>query len=161
MNKFWLLALSLFLYHGGVVADLATDDLARDLELANKGNISSQERLCYSYRWGKGVVIDYQLAFEWCERASAKGSREGMYTLGNIYMHVKHDYEIAHKWTYKAAKKGHPKAQVVLFIMHIGSLRRITDKEAEFWLKEAARQGDNEAISFINSGYTGSSRLGQ
>ena len=52
---------------------------------ANGGDANSQYLMCHCYIDGLGVESDYEVAFEWCEKAASQGHMNALTQMGYFY----------------------------------------------------------------------------
>jgi TPR repeat protein len=109
--------------------------------LAEDGNAEAQLGVATLYYSGLGVVMDYDLAFEWFSKAAAQGLPRALYMLGAMYRDgrgVREDHDKAIAYFRKAADQDVQGAQYSLGLMHlIGKGMDLDYGEAYFWLSLA------------------------
>ena len=120
--------------------------------LAEKGNVSAQNRLGYLYEIGAGVDRDWLKAAEWYSKAAEAGDENAGAALGFIgrnWVRVNSTgNRVIYELVEKAAKMGNARAQFSLGLMNyrIGDLSfdQTTGNlnEALIWYRRAADQGD-------------------
>ena len=92
-------------------------------------------------------------SLKWNRIASANGSAEANYILGNHYSNgqgVKKSYADARKWYQKAAVENNIPAQKELAQMWNEGVEGVVEKyDAQYWLNQAIGLGDKEAISLL------------
>jgi TPR repeat protein len=120
--------------------------------LAERGNISAQNRLGYLYEIGAGVDRDWLKAAEWYSKAAEAGDESAGAALGFIgrnWIRVNSTgNRVIYELVERAAKMGNARAQFSLGLMNyrIGDLSfdQTTGNlnEALIWYRRAADQGD-------------------
>jgi uncharacterized protein len=125
--------------------------------LAGAGDAEAQYHLGLLHYAGKGVPEDERKAVELLKRSAAQGNVNAMYQLGNAFtfgnetpkLVADPDIEAA-QWYYKAAKLGNADAQYSLGLLFMaGKGLEKNQKEATYWMQEAARNGHKDAKSYV------------
>jgi len=117
------------------------------------GNAEAQHNAGYMYRVGEGTKEDLAKAMAWYARAAERGFAPSQFNLGVMYGEgegVKADPEAALTWFRKSAAQGYVDAQLKLAEI---ALANDNKKEAFFWYKKAADNGDANAIFNVASFY--------
>ena len=84
--------------------------------LAESGDGKSQTNLGILYYNGKGVLKDYDKAFEWLKKAAEQGEAEAQFILGEIYIEGKgalKSFKNAKYWIQLAYENGFNRAEDV------------------------------------------------
>ena len=127
----------------------ASEEFAKQLESAKRGNVDAQTKVGQMYAKGEGVGQDYKEARLWLRTAAEKNNSFAQWLLGGMYLNGyggSVDYEEAEKWTLKAAEQGNSMAQFLLGSMYYGGQGIPKDtQKALVWLQRAAVQGFGEA----------------
>lgn len=133
-------------------------EAARLLEpLAKAGGAEAQYHLGLLHYAGKGVPEDERKAVELLKSSAAQGNVNAMYQLGNAFtfgnetprLVADADVEAA-QWYYKAAKLGSADAQYSLGLLFMaGKGLEKNQKEATYWMQEAAKNGHKDAKSYV------------
>jgi len=134
-------------------------DAARLLEpLAKAGDAEAQYHLGLLHYAGKGVPENERKAVELLKSSAERGNVNAMYQLGNAFtfgndtprLVADADTEAA-QWYYKAAKLGNADAQYSLGLLFMaGKGLEKSQKEATYWMQEAARNGHKDARSYVS-----------
>lgn len=104
------------------------------------------------YMFGKGVEADYNIAINLFKKIFNRGSNEEYYTksahmLSLIYMTTK-QHEEGRPYLEIAAKSGIPDAEYMMGLYY----EAVEDlRQAEYWLREAANNGQEDAVKKLNS----------
>jgi TPR repeat protein len=113
----------------------------------------AQRMVGIMYSLGRGVQQDLKQAVVWFEKGTNLGDQHCQYNLGLAFLFgkgVEINIEKSIIYLTMAAQQGHTDAQMNLFAL-------CKDKEpdkAMYWIREAARNGDREAISILKeNGY--------
>jgi hypothetical protein len=133
--------------HAGDVP--SADELAKIRTEATQGDAASQARLADIYRYGKGVKIDYQEAFQWARKAADQDNAQAQHYLGlcsKYEMGVKKDMTEAFKWFQKSAEQGYVASQYRVGQCYFkGEGIPKDDQQAIHWMEKAANRGDVDA----------------
>ena len=133
-------------------------EAVRTLEpAARTGDKDAQFELGLLYYNGKGVPENEKRAVELLTASANAGHVDAMYQLGNAFTFGKDtprlvaDTDIAAaEWYYKAAKKGSADAQYSLGLLFMaGKGVERNDKEASYWMQEAAKGGHKDAKNYV------------
>jgi TPR repeat protein len=140
-------------------------DLARVLNLAEKGDAQAQLQLAEFYRTGRGVARDDQAAIRWYRAAAEKGLAEAQFELGKVYdtgTGGPRDPFEAVRWYRLAAQQGLGRAQYNLGSMHgNGEGVPVDYVKAYVWFsiseatltgaeRETARNAKGQAVQLMN-----------
>jgi TPR repeat protein len=135
-------------------------DAARILEpLAKAGDAEALYHLGLLNYAGKGVPENERKAVDLLKSSAEKGNVNAMYQLGNAFtfgnetprLVADADIEAA-QWYYKAAKLGNADAQYSLGLLFMaGKGLEKNQKEATYWMQEAAKNGHKDARSYVSS----------
>jgi len=135
-------------YHGVGVNQDDTQALKWFKKAADQSHSRAQYNLGTMYENGKGVKQDYDQAIKWWCVASEQGHYGAEYNLAMMFYRgtgVPKDREEAARRMLKVAKQHLPSAQYHLGIMYMnGDGIDKSRSQAEFWLKRAYRNGDND-----------------
>ena len=111
--------------------------------IAVAGHPAAQLGVATLYYGGRGVVLDYRLAFEWYSKAAEQGVAQAQYMLGALYRDgkgVEQDEGKAVVLFRKAAEQGIHGAQYSLGLSYLkGSGVEADYSEAYYWLSLAAK----------------------
>jgi len=117
------------------------------------GNAEAQHNAGYMYRVGEGTKQDFGKALGWYSRAAEQGFAPSQFNLGVMYAEgegAKADAETALTWFRKSAAQGFVDAQLKLAEIAFANDNK---KEAFFWYKKAADNGDAQAMFNVGSFY--------
>jgi TPR repeat protein len=118
------------------------------LPLAEAGHAGAQLGVARLYYSGLGVVLDYEIAAQWCAKAAEQGQPNAQYILGAMYRDgkgVEQDSSKAMSLSHKAATQGVPGAQYNLGLMYMKDGAVPADyAEAYYWLGLAATASGKE-----------------
>jgi TPR repeat protein len=148
----------------GVAIDLIAKarfaEAARTLEpLAKTGNAGAQYHLGVLYYNGKGVPEDEGKAVQLLTSSARQGNVDAMYQLGNAFTFGSEaarlvqdaDAEAA-SWYFQAAKLGSADAQYSLGLLFLaGKGLSKNEKEATYWMQQAAKNGHKDAKNYVSS----------
>ena len=147
-NSFAQADLGDMFYHGVGVKQDDIQALKWFKKAANQSHSRAQYNLGTMYENGKGVKQDYNQAIKWWCVASEQGHYGAEYNLAMMFYRgtgVPKDREEAARRMLKVAKQHLPSAQYHLGIMYMnGDGIDKSYSQAEFWLKKAYRNGDND-----------------
>ncbi len=119
-----------------------TQDFARILQLAQRGDIHSQFQAGLAYETGIGVAQDSRQAVRWYQKAADAGNQAAQNNLGGMYMRglgVDQSDSTAFKWYLRAASEGYLPAQNnVGFMYAAGQGVAKNDEAAVAWYRKAA-----------------------
>ena len=111
-------------------------------------------KLAEAYNHGEGVNTNFELAFEYYQRAANKENIEAAFNLGKMYqagIGVTENTKEAIKWYEKAATNGHLESQVNLGMIYIVGQQTLQDFErAHMWFNIAASRGNQKATTYRN-----------
>jgi uncharacterized protein len=111
--------------------------------IATAGDPAAQLAVANLYYGGRGVALDYGLAFEWYSKAAEQGVAQAQYMLGALYRDgkgVEQDEGKAAELFRRAAESGIPGAQYSLGLSYLKGSGVVTDySEAYYWLSLAAK----------------------
>ncbi|MBO6047930.1 MAG: sel1 repeat family protein [Erysipelotrichaceae bacterium] len=122
--------------------------LSLSRERANEGQLGAQLYMAQAYLNGDGVDQDYVESAYWMEKAANQGHEGACHNVAIFYengLGVEKDMHKAIKWYRRAARKGFSNSQRALGRIYKDSNR----KEAVKWLKMAANQNDEQAITML------------
>ncbi|MCC8110488.1 MAG: sel1 repeat family protein [Ruminococcus sp.] len=93
------------------------------------------------------IAADEETAFDYFKKAARQGMSEAQYMVGNCYHFgrgTKPNEEKALKWLRRASQQENAEAQFALAmcLLYQESMNPKDDKEAVYWLKKVAAQGD-------------------
>lgn len=135
-------------------------EAAKALEsVAKAGDPTAQYQLGLLYYNGKGVPEDEKKAVQLLTSSAEKGNVDAMYQLGNAYtfgsetprLVADADIEAAN-WYFKAAKAGNADAQYSLGLLFMAGKGLVkNEKEASYWMQQAARNGHKDAKNYVGS----------
>ena len=115
-------------------------------EEAKNGIAESQFQLGILYRNGKGVPIDFKIAFMWIKKSAEQGYTNAQATIARMYEQghgTKKNKPEAIKWWRIAANKGNPFAQAALGFYYLRGDGLPKDLiAAEKWLLLASKNND-------------------
>ena len=122
---------------------------------AKQGDAVAQFQLGVHYHFGRGVSKDEATADKWWRKAAEQGHPVAQYLLGMYYAHgwggAPEDFQEAAKWWRKAAEQGHAEAQFKLAACYwLGKGVEQNALESINWCLKAAKQGQEDAIRFLN-----------
>jgi len=136
------------------------EEAARKLSpLADAGNAEAQYRLGMMYFTGRGVKENEKRSYDLLLRSASQGHVPAMLQLANVLTFgqqiptiiAEPDQEAA-KWYFQAASKGNAEAQYSLGVLfQTGKGVERNDKEALYWMNEAARNGHEAAQTYIKA----------
>jgi len=117
--------------------------------LAELGSAPAMTWLGYMYLYGKGVVVDTAIAFDWFSKAAQAEDAEAMTWIGYIYFSgigVPTDEAAALQWYLKASEAGDAEGQhrLAWMLEKVGQL-----EEAECWIRKAAGQGYSASVRWV------------
>ncbi len=123
---------------------------------AVQGDADAQIRLALMYEDGIGTAVDVEKAVLFYRRSAEQGNVHGQSNLADLYLNGRSGVERNNGqgvfWLTKAADNGHPHAQYVLGVMFInGNVVAKDMTKAEHYLRQAARQGHDEALAFFTA----------
>ncbi|KMQ91904.1 protein kinase domain-containing protein [Lasius niger] len=122
---------------------------------AHSQNPQAECALGLRYLEGRGVLKDYQQAFQWLQQADKHGSLEATFNLGVIFYQgngIGQNFDMARKYFLKAALSGDPDANYNLGVMYCNGDGVSQDlKQSQKYLKKAAMKGHLEAKQILNS----------
>lgn len=127
--------------------------------LAKSGDPGAQYQLGLLYYNGKGVPEDEKKAVQLLTSSAEKGNVNAMYQLGIAYtfgsetprLVADADIEAAN-WYFKAAKAGNADAQYSLGLLFMAGKGLVkSEKEASYWMQQAARNGHKDAKNYVSS----------
>jgi TPR repeat protein len=121
---------------------------------ADTGDRLAMRRVAALYYTGEGGTQDRLEAARWYKRAAGKGDAESMHQLATMYRYgngLPVNYAEAARWETAAARRGHGPAQRTLGMIY---LKGEDYKQATYWLRAAADQGDQESINQLILIYT-------
>lgn len=114
---------------------------------ARSGDREAQYTLGHLYLKGRGgMVLDVDWAIAWLKRAAQQGHQDGAFDLALLYLEgvkVQKDTGQALRWLEQAAAADHIYAQYYLGLAYLEH----EPETAKIWLKNAARNGSEEASS--------------
>ena len=119
---------------------------------AAQGHAKAQNNLGNLYDSGDGVRQNYEEAVKWYRKAAEQGLDAAQYNLGRMYHYgrgVEQDSVKAEEWLRKSAEQGYAAAQFRLGVVYKKAKKYV---EALKWLKKAAEQKDEWAMSELNQG---------
>jgi TPR repeat protein len=145
------------LANGSASQPLNCDDLlAKNLELANRGDAAAQRTLGGIYLNGYCIDKDYRAAINWYEKAAQAGDGEAMLALGNIYARgygVVPNLEQTLKWLKLAEDNGQITGRVYAFLYLDGVLVSKSIGRAYSFFLQAAEAGDPAAQYTVSMEY--------
>lgn len=118
------------------------------------GDRLAMRQLAALYYTGEGGLQDRLEAARWYKRAAGKGDAVSMHQLAIMYRYgngLPVNYAEAVKWETASARKGYGPAQRTLGVIY---LQGDDYKQATYWLRAAADQGDQESINRLILIYT-------
>lgn len=121
---------------------------------ASAGDRLAMRRVAALYYTGEGGTQDRLEAARWYKRAAGKGDAESMHQLATMYRYgngLPVNYAEAARWETASAKRGYGPAQRTLGVIY---LKGEDYKQATYWLRAAADQGDQESINQLILIYT-------
>ena len=133
-------------------------EAARILDsLAKSGNAEAQYRLGLLHYNGKGVAESEKTAISLLTSSAQQGNVDAMYQLGNVLTFGTEAFRLvsepdieAAKWYFKAAKLGNADAQYSLGLLFMaGKGLEKNEKEALYWMRQAANKGHKDASSYV------------
>jgi len=128
------------------VSETSKKLIMTQIELANNGNASAQNRVGAMYYEGKGLSQDYKEAAKWFLRAAEQGDVQSQSYVAAMYYRGEgfpQDYKEAAKWFLRAAEQGRASAQNKVGAMYYEGEGFPQDyKEAAKWFLRAAEQGN-------------------
>ena len=150
------------------------DGVARDIEkafslllkAAEQGFVNAQSLVGAAYYTGRDGIVEQNLveAEKWFRKAAERGEAVAQFRLAMMYFHgvgVAVNYEESVKWFERAAKENNvPKAQLMLGICYAGHFGFSSGfgsdctKEALYWYRQAANNGDIDAKRFLGEKIT-------
>lgn len=117
------------------------------LLLAEQGDSDAQSNLGWCYLNGVGVSKDHDQAVFWFEKSAEQDNPLGQYNLA-VMEEIRSNYENAANLYFKSATQGFVDAQYNLgLLFREGRGVEANDEQAVFWLKKAAAQGHEQAVS--------------
>jgi TPR repeat protein len=118
--------------------------------IAVAGHPAAQLGVATLYYNGRGVALDYRLAFEWFSKAAEQGIAQAQYMLGALYRDgkgVAQDEEKAVVLFRQAAERGIYGAQYSLGLSYLKGSGVVVDySEAYYWLSLAARASGRDNV---------------
>jgi localization factor PodJL len=112
---------------------------------ALKGDASAAYEIGVRYAEGKGVVVNFDEAAKWYDRAAQAGVVPAIFRLGTLYekgLSVKKDLDAARRYYLQAAERGNAKAMHNLAVLDAdGGSRGADYKSAAQWFRKAADRG--------------------
>lgn len=132
--------------------------LMKKRQLAEEGDVESQNWLGYFYKNINGVLHDHNEAIRWYRKAAESGYAESQYQLGLCYIQDASDdinvYEVALDWFRKAARHGHTGAMNQIGECYICGYGVNKNKgRALHWYTKSAEQGNPEAHDRLGDYY--------
>ncbi|WP_342346443.1 tetratricopeptide repeat protein [uncultured Nitrospira sp.] len=122
--------------------------------LAEEGNAEAQNMLGYMYRYGQGVIQDFEQARLWYRRAADLGNARAQNNLGAMYrqgLGIPQDYQEAFRWFLRAAEQGNGGAQNHVGLMYYKGEGIQKDLvQAYKWAYLAAQQGLDPSIQALD-----------
>jgi len=116
---------------------------------AERGDVKAQVKLADNYYNGDNVLINYEKAAYWFQKAANQNDSYAQYSLGYCYEYGKgalKNSEKAAYWYKKAAVQGNADAQYKLGFFYNKGIGVPRDyKKASSWYMKAAEQGDEDA----------------
>lgn len=115
----------------------------------DNNDIEAMYNIANMYYLGQGVLQDFNVAYDWYERAADEGDALSMYNISLLYERgegVDRDSEDAFEWCEKAAEVGLPLAMYKLGLMYIKGYGVEQDmSEAKEWINRAYLGGISQA----------------
>ncbi len=117
--------------------------------------IQKYYRLAVQYKEGKGILMDYQKAFDYFQKAANLGDSQSVYAIG--YMHYKgfgcrQDYALAARLFAQGAYGGRDNSMYFYGLAwRNGYGLPQNEDSAQYWLKKAAALGYKQAILELQS----------
>ena len=112
---------------------------------ALKGDASAAYEIGVRYAEGKGVMVNFDEAAKWYDRAAQAGVVPAVFRLGTLYekgLSVKKDLDAARRYYLQAADRGNAKAMHNLAVLDAdGGSRGADYKSAAQWFRKAADRG--------------------
>lgn len=124
---------------------------------SEQGHFGAMDDLAWIYFKGThGVKKNPHLAFEWGMKAAENGYANSQFLIGYCYdegLGVRADQRRAIQWYKKAAEQGNTAAMRNIGILYYNGEGNVTKDNAvaEHWFKEAAKNGDDEAIDILKN----------
>ena len=126
---------------------------------AKAGDADSQFELALLHYNGRGTAENEKRAVELLTAAAKSGNVDAMYQLGNAFTFGKDTPRLvadpdvaAAEWYFKAAQKGSADAQYSLGLLFMaGKGVEKNDKEATYWMQQAAKGGHKDAKNYVST----------
>lgn len=122
------------------------------INAANAGNTRAMLATALLYESGYGTTRDISKALRWFEIAARQGNIDAMMKLA-LVLHrdddgYANDYNAAFKWCKAAAENGNTTSMKLLAtFFHKGIGVPVDEEKMRYWIGQAAKAGDEKAIS--------------